>query len=61
MREPFIVGLVRGSLTSLAMGFGDAAFRLEDGLLHYIALFAWASFTIMALEMWADRINRGRR
>lgn len=60
MRELF-VALGRNLVTTGALAFGYTAFRLEDGWLHSLALCLWVAFTLLALDMWADRINRGRR
>lgn len=60
MRE-FLVVLVRYMATSCALTFGYTACRLENGWLHCLALFLWPMCTIIALELWADRTNRGRR
>lgn len=60
MRE-FLVTLGRDLVTTGALAFGYWAFRLEDGRLHSLSLFLWIVFTLLALDMWADRINRGRR
>lgn len=60
MREPFVT-FAWHMATACALAFGYWAFRLEDGWLHSLALFLWPLCTIIALEEWADRINRGRR
>lgn len=60
MRERLIT-FVRHMATFCALAFGYWTFRLEDGWLHSFSLFLWVVFTLLALEMWADRINRGRR
>lgn len=60
MREPFVT-FARHMVTACALAFGYGAFRLEDGWLHSLALFLWSLCTCLALEEWADRINRGRR
>ena len=59
MRE-FLVTLGRDLVTTGALSFGYTAFRLEDGWLHSLSLFLWPVFTLLALDMWADRINRGK-
>ena len=59
MRE-FLVTLGRNMVTTGALAFGYTAFRLEDGWLHSFSLFLWPLFTLLALDMWADRINRGK-
>lgn len=60
MRELFVL-IGRNLVTTGALVFGYAACRLDDGWLHSLALFLWPICTIIALDMWADRINRGRR
>lgn len=60
MRE-FFVTLGRDLVTTGALAFGYTACRVEDGWLHSVALVLWPLCTIVALDMWADRINRGRR
>lgn len=60
MRERLIT-FVRHMATFCALAFGDTACRVEDGWLHSVALVLWPLCTIVALDMWADRINRGRR
>ena len=59
MRE-LLVTLGRNMVTTGALTFGYWAFRLEDGWLHSLALCLWVAFTLLALDMWADRINRGK-
>lgn len=59
MRE-FLVTLGRNMVTTGALTFGYWTFRLEDGWLHSLSLFLWTVFTLLALDMWADRINRGK-
>lgn len=45
--------------TAYALMFGDIASR-EDDPERIVALCFCILFTILALEMWANRINRGR-
>lgn len=59
MRE-FFVTLGRYLSTAWALTFADSA-SCENGLDRTIALCFCILFTILALELWADRINRGRR
>ena len=58
MRE-FLVTLGRYFSTAYALMFGDIASR-EDDPERIVALCFCILFTILALEMWANMINRGR-
>lgn len=60
MRKIFLIFFTRYMSTALSMSFGYVAFRVDDGIAHSVALVLWTAFTIIALEMWADRINRGK-
>lgn len=59
MRELFVL-IGRYLSTAYALMFGDIASR-EDDPERIVALCFCILFTILALEMWANRINRGRR
>lgn len=60
MRKIFLIFFTRYMSTTLSLGSCYVAFRVDDGIAHSVALVLWPAFTIIALEMWADRIKRGK-
>lgn len=51
---------MRDLVTIGALLFGYWTFRLEEGWPQSFLFLFWVVFTLLALDMWADRINRGR-
>ena len=61
MNEPLGPFLGRYLATAFALSFGDLAHRMEAGLGRSLALSVCIVCAIVALELWVDRINGGRR
>lgn len=61
MNEPLGTLLARYLATAFALSFGDMAHRMEAGMGRSLALCVCIVCAIVALELWADRINGGRR